>query len=79
MASSVDRLLELKKEIAQAKIDSAKVEGALQQNLQRLKDEFQCRSLDAAKIKLNKLKEQKESIQEEIDKAVQALEVKYQW
>ena len=79
MASATERLLKLKDEIAQAKIDKAQCEGALKQNLQRLKDEFQCRSVEQAKTKLAKLKEQKESLQEQIETAVANLEEKYSW
>lgn len=79
MATSIEKLLQLKEEVAQAKIDSATVSGALQQNLQRLKDEFQCRSLEMAKVKLNKLKEQKEELTQQIEDAVAKLEENYQW
>ena len=79
MATATDRLLALKDEIAQAKLDRASIEGALKQNLARLKDEFQCRSLEQAKVKLDKLKEQKESLQEQIEKAVGKLEASYEW
>jgi hypothetical protein len=79
VASSIERLTLLKKEIAEAKLESAIIQGALQQNLQRLKDEFQCRSLDAAKIKLGKMREQKETLQKQIDVAVAELEENYQW
>lgn len=79
MASATERLLKLKDEIAQAKIDKAQIEGALKQNLQRLKDEFQCRSIEQAKTKLAKLKEQKETLQEQIEKAVENLEENFSW
>ena len=79
MKDNVQKLLDLKTEIQQAKLDQSATMGALQQNLQRLKDEFQCRSLDMAKAKLNRLKEQKEKLTKQIETAVAELEENYQW
>lgn len=79
MATSVDKLMQLKEEIVQAKIDSAKVSGAIQQNLERLKTEFQCRSLPMAQAKLTSLKQQKETLQVQIEQSVAQLESSYSW
>lgn len=79
MSTSVERLLQLKEEIQQAKLEKATVEGSIKQNMIRLKEEFGCRSLEQAKAKLAKLKEQKESLQEQIEGAVKQLEGSYQW
>lgn len=79
MATATERLLKLKEEIYQAKLDKSSIEGALKQNLTRLKDEFGCRSIEQAKSKLEKLKEQKISLQEQIEDSVKKLEAQYEW
>lgn len=79
MSGSVERLLALKEEIQEAKLDKATVEGSIKQNMLRLKEEFGCRSLEQAKAKLAKLKEQKETLQEQIEAAIAKLEGDYQW
>lgn len=79
MASIAERLLSLKSEIEQAKLDKASCEGALKQNMERLKTEFQCRSLEQAKAKLETLKNQKQTLQNQIEKSMNNLEENYQW
>jgi len=79
MASISEKLLKLKEEIEQAKLDKAQVEGALKQNMQRLKDEFQVRSVEAANKKLDELNKQKLELEDSIESAMKSLEEKYQW
>lgn len=76
---SIERVLELKEEIEKAKINKAKMEGALKQHTNRLKEEFDCKDLSEAKKKLNALKKEKEELEEEIEEAVEKLESEYQW
>ena len=76
---STERLLELKKELETAKTEKAEAEGALKQNLQRLKDEFACKNIESAKLKLNDLKIQKEQLVDKIESAMQKLEETYEW
>lgn len=73
------RLLELKKEIESAKIEKAQAEGGLQQNMNRLKTEFKCRSIEQAQKQLEKLKEQKEILQGNIESAMKKLEEDFEW
>jgi hypothetical protein len=47
--------------------------------MSRLKEEFGCRSLEQAKSKLAKLKEQKEILHSQIEAAVTKLEGDYSW
>ena len=77
--TNTEKLLALKQEIEQAKLDSAGIKGAIEQNMKRLKDDFGVRSLEQAKAKLQKLKEQKDNLQEQITKAVEKLESEYSW
>jgi DNA anti-recombination protein RmuC len=79
MATIADRLIQLKTEIDQAKLDKASVEGQLKQNLARLKDEFQCRSVEQANGKLKALKEQKETLTKQLEVSMAKLEEDFQW
>lgn len=79
MATVGERLLELKKEIEQAKLDKASEEGALNQNMNRLKDEFKCRSIEQAQKQLEKLKLQKEQLEIKLAEAMNKLEENYTW
>ena len=73
------KLLRMKEEIETAKIESAQVQGAIDQNLKRLKDEFGVSSLARAKQKLDKLKDQEADLDKQIEKAVDKLEADYEW
>jgi hypothetical protein len=79
MATIEQRLLDLKKEIESAKIEKAQSEGALNQNMSRLKEEFKCRSIEQAQKQLEKLKEQKEVLQGKIESAMKKLEEDFEW
>lgn len=79
MSTSADKLLKLKKELEQAKLDKAQLQGALDQNLNRLKEEFDVKSLVEAKKKLLAIIDEQSELVVKIDKAVKSLEEKYQW
>jgi hypothetical protein len=79
MSVSTDKLLKLKEELEQAKLDKAQLQGALDQNLNRLKEEFKVKSLDEAKKKLQSLIVERSDLVIKIDNAVKSLEEKYQW
>ena len=73
------RLLQIKKQIDDSKIEKAQIEGAIDQNLKRLKDEFGVSTLERAKKKLDKLAEEEKELQKKLDKAVDKLEESYEW
>ena len=73
----VASLLKLKREIEEARIDRAKLEGALKQNMERLQKEFGVRDLEMAKKKLETLKRSKESLETSLNESVSTLEVLY--
>lgn len=79
MATSTDKLLRLKAEIEQAKLDKASNEGAFNQNLKRLKDEFNCRDINEGKAELKRIQNLKTALNSKIEKAVSDLEAKYEW
>ena len=79
MATSAEKLLKLKNELEQAKLDKAQLQGALDQNLKRLKEEFDVSTLSEARKKLDYMIKEQAVLTLKIDKAVEALEEKYQW
>lgn len=76
---SLERVLELNEEIEKAKINKAKMEGALKQHFDRMKEEFGCKTISEAKKKLNTLKKEKEELEEELEDIVEKLESEYEW
>jgi len=79
MATATERLLKMKDELSKCKIDKAEIDGAIKQNMERLKTEFSCGSLERGKSKLNLLKEKKTKLDEQIEDAVNKLENSYVW
>ena len=79
MATSIEKLMKLKKEIDQAKLDKASLEGAYNENLQRLKSEFEVKDLAGAKKKLLAIEKELDELDSKIDELVQNLEENYQW
>lgn len=76
-AKAIDKLVKLKKQIEQAKLDKASAEGALKQCLDRLKIDFACKSIDQAKKKLEEMKKKQEELEEDIEAALKELEEEY--
>lgn len=70
-------LTDFKAEIDQAKIDKAGIDGAIKQNMERLKSEFGCASLERANSKLAQLKTKREELDIQIEDSVAALKEKY--
>lgn len=74
---AIDKLVKLKKEIEQARLDKASAEGALKQCLERLQTEFGVKSIEAAKKKLASMQERQEELTEEIEQTMKELEEEY--
>lgn len=74
---SVEKLMKLKRDIEQAKLDEATAQGALKQCLDRLKTDFNCKTTEQAKTKLKEMKEQYEELEEEIEESLKELEEEY--
>jgi len=77
MDDNLRKYMELKKkvELAQQKADRA--EGALQQVMNRLEEDFECSSVEDAEKKLKILEKQKQKAKEEFENAVEAFEEKW--
>jgi hypothetical protein len=70
-------LTDFKAEIDQAKIDKAGIDGAINQNMARLKSEFGCGSVAQGNSKLQALKTKKEQLDVQIEDSVAVLKEKY--
>lgn len=79
MSDKIERVLELKAEVEKAKIDKAKLEGSLKQMMQRLKDDFEVKTVEEAKKLLKSLKKEAVELEEQIEEAITKLEEKYDW
>jgi len=76
---TIQRLVDLKEEIGNAKLEKAKAEGSLKSSLQRLKEDFGVTTLEKAQLKLKKLQKDQEEIETEIELAIEKLEKSYEW
>ncbi len=70
-------LLDLKRDIDEAKTKVAELNGQVTALLRQLKEEWKCSSIQEAEEKLRKLDLKITSIQKEIDKGCAELEEKY--
>lgn len=70
--------LALKKTVEEAQQNADKAEGALEQVMKQLKDDFGCSTLVEAKKKLKQLQKQEENITTEFDEAVESFEEKWE-
>jgi len=60
---------ELKQEVEAARNEATRAQGALDQLIDRLKDEFECESLKEAKTLLTSLETKREEADEDFEKA----------
>jgi predicted nucleic acid-binding Zn-ribbon protein len=68
---------QLKREVEDAKAEADRAQGALDQLLVRLKEEFECDSLKDAKTLLTELHAKMEKAQSEFDKAFRDYQTKW--
>ena len=73
MALSEKELLELKQQIQDSKESLSEKRGEEKSLMKRLKDEWGCSTLQAAKKKINKLKAEAEALDKEIEEKTTAL------
>lgn len=76
-AKLLKRYMALKSKVEQAQQDTNKAEGALGEITKRLKKEFDCDDLNAAKRKLKLLKRQKQKIETEFEESIEEFEDKW--
>lgn len=69
----------LKKKIEDAKTRKAKAEGALEQAMTRLKDEFGCSTIDEAEEKLKQLQTEIDNDEIKLDSMLKSLDNSIDW
>ncbi len=69
---------ELKRKTEEAQQNADKAEGALEQVMKQLKDDFDCSTLTEAKKKLKQLQKQEEKITTEFEEAIESFEEKWE-
>ena len=72
--SELKRYVDLKRKVEQAQQNADRADGALEQVTKRLKNEFGCPTLAAAKKKLKLLEKQEERALTEFENAVEEFE-----
>lgn len=72
-----DQYRKLKREVEQAKAEAERAQGALEQLMRRLGEEFECEDLKEAKRLLMDLQEKKEKAERAFDKALKDYEFKW--
>ena len=70
-------LLKLKKQIDDAKNEVNQLQGRKKYLEQQLKDNWNCKDLDAAKKKVKTLKSEVQELEEKIEEGVEKLQEKY--
>jgi hypothetical protein len=67
-------LLEKKQKIENAKIELAKLEGSYKTNMEQLKKEFDCSSVEEGELKLQEIENTLKQMDEEIEKGFEEVE-----
>ena len=70
-------LLQLKEKIDSAKIEVAELNGQKKRTLQQLKDDWNCKTVEDANALLEKLKDEIEQIDIDIQNGISELQEKY--
>ena len=76
--SKIQNYMDLKKKVEEAQQNADKAQGALEQITNRLKDEFGCTTLEAAKKKLKNLEKEEEKAKTAFEDAVEEFEEKWE-
>lgn len=69
--ASIQELTRLKKDIESARQNHTRAEGKLEELMEELESEYGCSTLAAAKKKLEKLKEKKNTLKENLQTGIQ--------
>jgi len=71
------QLLALKEEIEEAKSEVSKLEGRREQMMDTLKKDWDCETLEEAETKLEKMRKDFETLEEQIQEGLEELDEKY--
>ena len=74
---NIEEYQKLKKKSENAKADVARAEGALEQQMQKLKEEFDCETIEEAQKMLRNLEKQEKKAEEEYEKELTKFKEKW--
>lgn len=77
MVISVEEYQQLKKRAEKARADADRAQGALEQQLQKLENEFDCRTIEEAEELLGKLQKEEQEAEQSYQKELEVFEEKW--
>ena len=75
VAIDLDEFNRLKSKAENLKVQAERAQGALEQNMKQLQEEFECESVEEARVLLEELAEEKEKIEASYEKALDTFKV----
>jgi hypothetical protein len=79
MDNTAKRLMEMKKDIADKKVEKNRLEGKVQSLMARLKKEYKCDTIDEAGEKLDELEKELKKKKIKLKNGIEKLEELYEW
>jgi methyl-accepting chemotaxis protein len=76
--ADLQRLNKIKQQVEQMQQKADRAEGALEQLMEQLKTEFDCKSVKEAKTKLEVMKEEVEELEKKFEEALTEFEKKWE-
>lgn len=76
---NTQKLLNMKKVIAQAELDNASAEGKLEEQMKVLQLEFKCSTEAKGESELKQIRKERTELQSDFDDGVELLENDYVW
>jgi len=73
------KLLNMKSQIDKGKLDKARLEGEQESLFKRLKEDFGCKDLKAAELKLSQMDKDIDAKESQLKKGIERLETQYDW
>jgi hypothetical protein len=70
-----EELLEIKEEIDNRKTKKSELDGALKSHYQRLKEDFNCTTLDEAKEYITELSDERDEIKLQLEKGIEEIKL----
>ena len=75
--TKLNKYLKIKKQVERDQQKADKAEGALNQIMKQLKDEFNCSTLEEAERMLKKMKKKSKELQKQFEEAIEKYEKEY--
>lgn len=74
---NVNDIKKLKGQVREAQAEAERAEGALQETLQQLQEEFGCSSIEQAEALLQSLEEEEKRVQQKLDQVLEKFREKW--